>query len=307
MSIHSRLLQLVPLGLLALASIGCVINVGADDVLVREEKRFTVTGEPELTLDTFDGSIQVRSWDRQEVLVEIEKRGPDRETAAAITVSASQDGNRIRIEARGPKVEQHFVGIGNFHSPSASFIVSVPRQLELIVKTGDGSIALERLSGVIDAHSGDGSITGDELSGNIKTTTNDGSVRIADADGRLVLDSGDGSIQVSGRVEGLRVHTRDGSVVIEAEEGSAMKDDWDVTTGDGSIVFRVPEGFNAEIDARSGDGSVRAESSLRAEASGSLETVRHEDGRESLSGRLGTGGHLVKLRSGDGSIRVVER
>lgn len=302
-----RLFHTIPLMLLACASVGCVINVGADDVLVREEKRFSLTGVPELTLDTFDGSIQVRSWDRPEIHVEIEKRGPDRETAAAITVSASQDRNRIRLEARGPRVEQHFVGIGNVHSPSASFIVSVPRQLRLTVKTGDGSIALERLSGVIDAHSGDGSITGEELTGDIKTVTEDGSVRISDADGRLALESGDGSLQVSGRIESIRATTGDGSVVIEAEDGSAMKDDWEVTTGDGSIVFRVPEGFNAEIDAHSDDGSVRAQSSLRAEASGSLETVRHEDGRESLRGRLGTGGHLIKLRSGDGSIRVVER
>jgi hypothetical protein len=301
---HSRF---VPVALLACLCAACVINVGADDVVVREEKRFSVIGRPEVTLDTFDGSIQVRSWDRDEVFVEIDKRGPDREAIDAITVEASQEGSRIRVQARGPRVTRHFVGIGNVSSPSASFLVSVPRQLTLNVRTADGSIAVAQVNGVVDVRSADGSITGDDLTGEISMSTEDGSVRVTDAEGSVVLNSGDGSIQVTGRLDTLRVRTGDGSVVIEAAEGSTMKSDWDVTTGDGSIVFRVPGGFNAEIDAHSDDGSVRAEQSLRAEASGSLERVQREDGRESLRGRLGSGGHAVKLRSGDGSIRVVER
>jgi hypothetical protein len=89
-------------------------------------------------------------------------------------------------------------------------------------------------------------------------------------------------------------------VVVEADEGSAMKGNWEIATGDGSIVFRVPDTFNAEIDATSRDGSVRGELT-------GLDHARDDNGRESLKGRLGSGGHVVKLRSGDGSIRVVNR
>ena len=35
------------------------------------------TGTPDLHLTTFDGAIEIRSWDRPDVLVEIEKRGAD--------------------------------------------------------------------------------------------------------------------------------------------------------------------------------------------------------------------------------------
>jgi len=284
----------------ALASAACVVNLNGEDVLVREQKRFTLSGDADLTLDTFDGSIQLRSWDRNEVLVEIEKRGPSREEAAALEVRATQDGNRIRVEAPKPRIERERVVLGTFNSPSVSLIVSVPRRLTAVARTGDGSITAEDLSGRIELRTGDGSIRGDRIEGNLTAHTGDGSLTITDVSGRVAAASGDGSIHVDGRIEDLRVETGDGSVVVEADNGSALKNDWTVTTGDGSIVFRVPSAFDAEIEAESGDGSVRGEGV-------GLIATRTDDDRESLRGRLGRGGHIVKLRSGDGSIRIVSQ
>ncbi|MGH7340791.1 MAG: hypothetical protein ACREKH_09900, partial [Candidatus Rokuibacteriota bacterium] len=88
---------------LALGSAACSIDVRGEGIVTREEKRFTVTGAPDLNVRTFDGSIQLKSWDRNEVLVEIERRGPDKQTAEALVVNATQDGNRILVEAPGPR------------------------------------------------------------------------------------------------------------------------------------------------------------------------------------------------------------
>ena len=267
---------------LALISAGCVINIDGDAVLVRDEKRYTVGADATLTLETFDGSVKVQSWDRSDVLVEIEKRGPDREMASAIEVTATQEGNRVEVRAHEPKGSREFVGIGNVQSASVSFNVSVPRSLTLSAQTGDGSMTLENVRGAINLRTGDGSIRGTRLTGDITARTEDG------------------SIFLEGALAALRAETGDGSVVIEAGDGSAMKSDWDISTGDGSIVFRVPDGFNADIDAASRDGNVRGELT-------GLQHERAENGRESLKGRLGTGGHRVTIRSGDGSIRIVNR
>jgi len=282
---------------LALAATGCVINLDADQVVVRDEKRFQVKPGAELTLETFDGSIKVQSWDRAEVLVEIQKRGPDRDEAAALEVKATQEGSRIRVEAPAPRVNRDFVGIGNYSGPSVSFVVSVPQKITIAARTRDGSISIDNVTGSVDLHSGDGSIQAEGISGDLNARTNDGSVRVVDVNGRVSLESGDGSIHAEGRMAALHVQTGDGSIVVEAAEGSDIDSDWDISTGDGSIVFRVPEHFNAELDATSRDGSVR--SNLTG-----LERIRSDGGREALRGRLGNGGPLVKLRSGDGSIRV---
>lgn len=297
---HSPILGVAALA--AVMSTACVVNLDGQGVVVREEKRFNVTGDLDLDLATFDGAIRVRSWDRNEVLVEIEKRAESQPEAEALEVRTTQEGNRIRIDARSPRVEREGIHIGNFTEPSVSLIVSVPQKLSLRAETGDGSIAVERLSGRIELRSGDGSVRAEEIAGSLTVNTGDGSVSLVNASGRAVLDTGDGSIDARGRFDGLQVSTGDGSVSVEADEGSVMSEDWNVTTGDGSIAFRVPPGFNAEVDADSGDGTVRAEGAT------GLTTTRSEDeDHESMRGRLGTGGRTVRLRSGDGSIRLIAR
>lgn len=291
---HMRLLP----ALLALACSGCSINLNGDEIIVREEARFAVDGPAELILETFDGSVSVTSSERPEILVEIHKRGPDREQAASLEVRTSQDGNRVRLEAPDPGREG-FVGIGHVITPSVSFVVTVPRSTAVTARTRDGSITLDDLEGTIDVRSGDGSIKASRITGDMRAETGDGSMRIDDVEGRVSLDSGDGSIRASGRFDALHARTRDGSIDIEVAAGSRMSDDWDLTTGDGTVVVRLPSSFDAEVDAQSGDGSVRSEI-------GGLER-KGDDGRESLRGRLGQGGHQLRLRSGDGSIRIVER
>jgi len=289
------------IAILAIAASGCVINVDADQVVVREEKQFKVGPGAEVTLDTFDGSIQVQSWNQAEVRVEIEKRGPDREVAAALEVRSSQDGNRVRVEAPKPKVEREFIGIGNFSGPSVSFIVRLPENVKLTAITRDGSIAVDNVKGTVSLRSGDGSIRAKAVTGDVTVHTNDGSLSLADVNGRLSLESGDGSIHVQGRFDDLHVKTGDGSITIEAEDGSAMKDDWDVSTGDGSISFQVPRRFDAEIDASSRDGRVRSD------IDGLTASNDDDDDRGTLRGRIGSGGRTVTLRSGDGSITVLNR
>ncbi len=274
-----------------------MINFGADQVVVRDEKVFTVNPGVEVMLDTFDGSIEVQSWSQPEVRVEIQKRGSDRETASALEVRSSQEGNRVRVEAPSPAVRRDYVGFGRYSGPSVSFVVRVPENATLTAATRDGSIAVENVRGTIDLRSGDGSIRGEAVSGNVTVRTGDGSVTLVGVNGRVSLESGDGSLRVEGRVEGLHARTRDGSIVIEADEGSAMKDNWDVTTGDGSITMRIPQAFSAEVDADSRDGRVR--SNIEG-----LESSDRDDDGGSLRGRVGSGGHTIRLRSGDGSISL---
>jgi DUF4097 and DUF4098 domain-containing protein YvlB len=297
---HVRCGRLAAALALAVSAGGCVINVDADSVVVRDEKQFTVGEGAELTLDTFDGSIEVQSWNKSQISVEIQKRGPDNETAAALDVKFAQDGSHVRVEAPAPKVMREFFGIGNVSGPSVSFVVRVPERLKLNATTRDGSISVARVNGSITLRSGDGSIRGQGLTGDLDARTDDGSLQLVDMNGRILAESGDGSIRIEGKVESLRARTDDGSIEVDAHDGVGMNADWEVSTGDGSIVVRVPRGFSAEIDGESRDGRVEADMP-------EVESARTDNGRGTLRGKIGSGGHTLKLRSGDGSIRLLNR
>ena len=59
-----------------------------------------MSGRPDLSLSTFDGSVEIRAWDRPEVLVVIEKRAGDKEEAATIEVRAEQNGDRVVVDVK---------------------------------------------------------------------------------------------------------------------------------------------------------------------------------------------------------------
>jgi len=262
---------------LALTSSACIDLVGADmgRYVEREEKRFTVSGRPDVSVSTFDGSVEVRPWDRSDVEVIVEKHAADKNAAASITVDAQQNGNRITVDVHAPRV----TGFTFHMSRSAKLIVSMPAATDLTARSGDGSIDVERIAGKLDLHSGDGSIKARSLNGDVSATT------------------GDGSIHIDGAFDALRVHTGDGSVTIAARNSGRTAHDWDISTGDGSVTLDFPKGLGAELDAHTGDGRIRLEDV-------SVSDVNGEIRRNTIRGRLGDGGASLRIRSGDGSITL---
>lgn len=293
-----RTVNAVSLAVLAATLAGCDITVGAAQFSTREEKKFAVTGTPQVELTTFDGSIEVRGWDKPEVLVEIEKRGNNQAAVDKIQVKATQSGNTITVDI--PKVAStSHITFGQ--SPSASLVVSVPMQSALKLDSGDGSVVIKRVNGKINIHTGDGSVHITEAKGDMYVRTGDGSIQASEIDGHVDVETRDGSITIEGTLRAVRADSGDGSIKLTARTGSAMDADWAASTGDGSIEVRVPDGFGAEVDAASSDGRVRID-----------KLGGQQDGRErgesrdhsSARGKIGDGGKVLKLRTGAGSISL---
>lgn len=285
------------------ATAGCTVQMSGHAFIERVEQRFPAGEAPDVTLSTFDGAIHVLPWDRPEVLVEIEKRGSDKDAVDGIQIVAEGKDGRINVDVRKPASERQFVGIGIHHSTSARLMASVPRGAKLTLTTRDGSISVERVDGRLELRTDDGSVRVSETSGDLVVVTRDGSITLERVAGRVDARTGDGGIRVTGAPRGLLLETRDGSVVVRAERDAVMHDDWSVRTGDGSVVVELPEGFDAEIDAETGDGSVRSELAVAGAPPDERGESRRE-ARRSLRGKLGTGGKLLKLRTNDGSIRL---
>lgn len=287
----------IALGASLAMSQGCFVTVDSQAQILREDKRFTVKGVPDVRLATFDGAIDLQASDASVVTVEIEKRGPTKEAVEALEVTSSQNGNTIEVEVKRPAGESF--GIGFHHSASARLIVTVPRRSNVVARTGDGSIRLEGLSGRLELRTGDGSIRAGNVSGTLRLHTGDGSINVERAEGTLDLDTGDGGVNVTGKLTAVKMHTGDGSIVYRAEPGTVMSDAWDISTGDGGISLFLPAEFNADLDARTGDGTIQNDLSLDSD-----DRDDRRDNRRVARGRLGSGGKVLRIRTGDGSIKL---
>lgn len=285
--------------------VGCVVGVDSQAQVVREEKRFPVDGAPDLRLTTFDGAIEVRGTDSSQVLVEIEKRGPTREAVDELRVEAAQEGRRIDVEVKRPSREDTVFGINV--STSAKLIVSVPKRSAVLARTGDGAIRIEGVEGKLELRTGDGSIHASEVKGELVLNTGDGSINVDHAEGRLTLETGDGGVNVEGNLSVVRMHTGDGSIVYRADSATRMEDDWDISTGDGSVSIYLPAGFNADLDAHTGDGRIRNELAIAADRNLERDRDSDERDRRTLRGKIGEGGKRLRVQTGDGGITLRAR
>ena len=298
------------LSLVAAATLlaGCEVNLNTEGLSAREVKTFKITGQPEVVLDTFDGAIELHSWDRNEIEVEVEKRAMEQSLLDEIKVDAQQQGDKITIKVTGPRSDRHGVTIGVNISPTARLRVAVPRNANITAMSGDGSIRAEAIEGKIVLRTTDGSVTGTRLGGDVQIRSGDGSIRIDNATGKLDLETDDGSVTVEARPSVLHLKTGDGSVRVTLGAETVMTDNWDITTSDGNVSVTLPGLFNAELDAETSDGTVRTNHPLldgdRDERREGEDRDDRRERRRTLRSKIGDGGKALKIRSGDGTIRI---
>lgn len=233
----------------------------------RETKTFIVSGVPRVRLETFDGAVSVQAWDKPEVLLNIVKRAGDEESLRAVRLRAEQQGSDISIIAERDQSQRSTDG---HMGAVVSLEVYVPRNSNMIVKSGDGRLRLEGVHGEIEMQTGDGAVDVMRSQGRLRVQSGDGRVRIAGHDGAAEIQTGDGGLTLGGRFTQLSART-----------------------GDGTIWLELPPDMNANIQTEAervtSDGVAVAESGADSE-----QRVRRW--------RVGSGGNTFTLRTGDGNI-----
>ena len=250
--------------------------------------QYPLKGKPEVHVKTDDGSVRIETGAGSEIDARVTTEGW-RIGPGEVAITESQTGDRVDIEVRLPKERS---GTGR---RSVAVVLRMPKEADLEVHTGDGSIHVQPVSGRISLSTGDGSITIDGLQGDIRLHTGDGSIRATGLSGRLKADTGDGSMNVRGRFDVLDLRTGDGGIDAAAEPGSKVEAAWSLRSGDGSITLRVPDGLGAELDAHTADGSISVDRPVTVSG-----TIR----KDALRGPLGPGGPPLQIYTGDGSIRL---
>jgi DUF4097 and DUF4098 domain-containing protein YvlB len=181
-------------------------------VTAKETRAFAVSGSPRITLNTFDGRVTVRGWDKQEVSYTATKAAHDDETLKGITIQSQQQGEAVSITASNPDQE----------SGSVDFDVYVPRQSTLHVSSGDGALNLEGVKGQITLRSGDGPIEVANGGGQLQVNTGDGVIRVIKFDGQVDARTGDGEIALDGNFNALSARTGDGTISLSVPAGSSF-------------------------------------------------------------------------------------
>lgn len=283
--------------LLALIAFGCDRQRVEDTET--EEFRFTIGEHTVVEVRIENGSVKVvvGASGVVEVVFENRARAADRAGARSLLESvrteALRDGDVVRVKASS--VARGAVTLGGGVRTDVTLRVP-PRAIELDIRTEDGRVAIEGVSGALVAETGDGRIRVADVDGIVKLRTHDGSITGVNLTGDFDVLSGDGRIRLDGNFGQLRVVTSDGSVRVSARDMTTISSDWSIRTSDGSIELTLPKNFDAELDATTGDGRII----------NNLSRFEGTERRGRVKGTLGSGGPLILLVTMDGRISLKE-
>jgi DUF4097 and DUF4098 domain-containing protein YvlB len=271
-------------------------------------KSYSVSGRPQVRVETNDGSVNISTSDSKQVEFLVDYEGfelnktlhvDSRQDGASVQLNARTmghwgfswggKGRRIRIEVRMPKDAdlQIDTGDGSVNTQSITG--------HLKIHTGDGSVRTQAVSGDLDIDTGDGSITVEGAKGDIRLRTGDGHIDARNLDGKVDATSGDGHIKLDGRLDALNIKTGDGGIDARLQPGSKIASSWSIRTGDGSVDIVLPADLQANIDASTSDGHISL---------GIPVTVEGTFSNSQIHGKMNGGGQSLTIHTGDGSIRL---
>jgi Putative adhesin len=271
-------------------------------------KSYTISGRAYVRVDTNDGGVRIATTDSKQVEFVVDYMGYQLDKN--LHVESRQDGDHVELNAR---VSGHWGFSWGVNHRNVKIEVRMPKDADLQVDTGDGSVQTQSINGKVKIHTGDGSVRCEAINGNADIDTGDGSITLEGAkgdvrlrtgdghidarniDGKLDATSGDGHIKIDGRFDALNIKTGDGSIDARVLPGSKLVSSWSIHTGDGSVDLVLPGELQANIDASTNDGRISL---------GIPVTVEGTFSTSQLHGKMNGGGQPLTIHTGDGSIRL---
>lgn len=260
------------------------------------QKTYTVSGNPNLTLEASDSNLEIYSCaDCHSVHIEVSSP----RDLKNYRLEESQSGNAISFSLK----EKIHIGLhfswGTTRAPQIK--VETPANLALQANTSDGNLTLRDLNGNLQVHTGDGNADISNTSGTLRLISGDGNVQVRNAKGDLEARTSDGHMTIDGRLTSLQVHTSDGRLDITLNDGSQLNAASRIESSDGNIRLRVPRNLAADLDVSASDG--RVDSSLPL-------VVDHytssDSGRGHIRGRLNNGGIPLVIHTSDGNVSIAQ-
>ena len=299
--------HLTRLGVIAVALVAAV-TLTATARAEEWTKSYTVSGRAQVRVETNDGAVRIATGEGKQVEFRVIYEGY--ELNKTIHVDSRQDGDSVQVNARvtghwgfswgngrrGPRIEVRMPKNADLQIDTGDGSVETqPLSGHVKIHTGDGSVHVQAVDGSVDIDTGDGSITVEGAKGDIRLHTGDGRIEARNLDGSVDANSGDGHIKIDGRLDALNIKTGDGSIDARVEPGSKLTGGWSIRTGDGSVDVVLPADLRANIDASTNDGHISLSIPV---------TVEGNFSNSQIHGKMNGGGQALTIHTGDGSIRL---
>jgi hypothetical protein len=287
---------------LALSVTGAISTVADAQLVGRNETvytwRGTIPAGGQFTVKNFNGPIDVRPSSGTTVELRAEKRpkgGADiTDVGFEVRKSSNGDVSICSTQNEDSCDGDHHSDNGWRRQVTVSMTVLIPRNLRLRVATGNGALSVEGAGSEVQASTGNGRVHIGETQGLVRVSTGNGDVDVRNAKASVHVSTGNGNVDVV-TVEGpVEVSSGNGDIDVRMSALRA-KEDMAFHTGSGDVKLTLPANYNGELDASTGNGTIRSEFDLKIKGQLSPRHVR---------ATIGAGGPMLRMSTGNGEFEI---
>ena len=311
----------------ALPLAAAVLLVGCDDLgdwgnseRFKEDFHgvFPLNAGGTVSLETFNGSVEVLGWDQNSVDVSATKYASTKEQVDAIKIDvAAATAGSVRVRAIRPS------NAGWHGNMGARFTIRVPKHVQLDgISSSNGAVKVDGIDGPARLHTSNGAIRVTKLHGELEARTSNGSIDTQDLDGDANLHTSNGAIRVDashgsfeattsngsiianltdpGTARALKLHSSNGKIELTMQ-GSRLPD-VRADTSNSALTLRLPANANARVRAYTTHSSVTSDFDTLTAHGGDGSSGKHN--KSEVEGNIGSGGPMIELSSSNGHIKI---
>ena len=218
------------------------------------------------SVEIVSGSVHVFATDRDDTVVDVSPRDPNRPSDVRVAESARVDFDNGTLTVSAGR---RFISLGRggavvvdiaLPSRSRLEVSSASARLRADGSYGDcrfatasGDVAVESITGNVKSDSASGGISVGVLIGDATISTASGDGSLGEVTGDVKFRTASGSLSVGQLCGAVNAQTASGDTVVTA----AVSGQVSVQSGSGDIRVGIEEGTAAELDLRTHAGAVR--------------------------------------------------
>jgi len=260
----------------------------------------------EIYLKNVNGSIEVKSWEREEVevIADIEVKAGNMDDAEdflnEVEINIDKSFDKIAIEVDYPKIGGggfwDLIFGGSKPNVSVSFWLKVPKRSNLDMNSTNGKIEIYDIEGKVGSKSTNGSINIEKVNGDAVLRTTNGSISASGVRGDIKAETTNGKVDLKEIIGNVSAKSTNGSINSQIIKIDAVKE-MNLRTTNGSISINLPKDVNVDFDARTSNGKIYSEFPI---------LVKGEISKKHITGKINNGGPLIYLKTTNGDVRILE-
>jgi DUF4097 and DUF4098 domain-containing protein YvlB len=184
-------------------------------------------------------------------------------------VTFSQQGDDVIVEGN----QEGSSNWGWSNNARVYYTIKVPKNYNVNLETGGGSIEVSDLVGEVEADTSGGSISLGQIQGDVDVKTSGGSISVE---------------EVAGNID---AHTSGGSV--SAKMTKQPTENCRLTTSGGSVTAYLARDIAVDLDASTSGGRVKSDFMVEGRVK-----------KTSIDGKINGGGPQLKMKTSGGSVRI---